>query len=63
MESQCQECGTEITWGMERVTRNRFHKALCLDCQEEHIRTKYPPKLRDVALKELSKYRSHGFGR
>ncbi len=60
---QCQTCGDEITWRMASVSRGRFRKSLCLDCQAAEIEATYPPKLKDFALKNLEKYRSqHGFG-
>jgi hypothetical protein len=57
----CQGCADEISWRMERVSRNRFNKSLCVLCQITEIKRTYPPKLAEESIKNLKKYA--GFGK
>lgn len=52
----CEGCNRKITWGMYRTTVNRYRKPLCFDCQKVEIMATYPPKLAEIAIRNLENY-------
>lgn len=55
--TNCDVCKKDMSWKMAQVTINRFQKALCIDCQIEHIKKTYPAKLAEYTIHNLMQYK------
>lgn len=56
----CENCHEKISWRVYGYSMNQFNKALCMNCQLDERKKKYPAKMADFINKTIKK--EYGFG-